>query len=82
MQIKARGIVTAVCDRKTTNSGMFVQQIHFEQENGKPIYPSLLGVNVNLLNEILPGDVIDITFHISGSKGTYNNVIIDELTRV
>jgi hypothetical protein len=45
-------------------------------------YPSALGTKIDLLQELLPGDVAELEFHISGSKGTYNNVIIDNLMRV
>ncbi|MBF00622.1 MAG: hypothetical protein CMP77_11690 [Flavobacterium sp.] len=82
MQFKIKGIVTAIGDIKTTKMGTAVQQLHFEQESGRIIYPSALGTKIELLGDILPGDVAEIEFHISGSKGTYNNVIIDDLVRV
>lgn len=82
MQFKVKGIVTAVSEVKTTKMGTAVQQLHFEQETGRVIYPSALGTNIELLDDILPGDVAELEFHISGSKGTYNNVIIDSLARV
>ena len=82
MQYKIRGIITAVGDVKTTKQGTAVQQLHFEQEDGKMFYPSALGTKVKLLSDMLPGDVADLEFHISGSKGVYNNVIIDNLIRI
>lgn len=82
MQFKIKGIVTAVGEIKTTKLGTAVQQLHFEQETGRVIYPSALGTKIELLGDILPGDVAELDFHISGSKGTYNNVIIDNLVRV
>ncbi|AXG73960.1 hypothetical protein DVK85_06755 [Flavobacterium arcticum] len=82
MQFKAKGIITAVGEVKTTKLGTAVQQVHFEQETGRIIYPSALGTKIELLNDLFPGDVAEIEFHISGSKGTYNNVIIDNLARV
>jgi hypothetical protein len=82
MNYKIKGIVTAIGDVKTTKLGTAVQQLHFEQENGRMFYPSALGTKIDLLQELLPGDVAELEFHISGSKGTYNNVIIDNLLRV
>lgn len=82
MQYKIRGIITAVGDVKTTKYGTAVQQLHFEQEDGKLFFPSALGQKTQLLSDMLPGDVADLEFHISGSKGLYNNVIIDNLVRV
>ena len=82
MQFKIKGIVTAIGEVKTTKLGTAVQQLHFEQETGRVIYPSALGTKIDLLSDLLPGDVAELEFHISGSKGTYNNVIIDNLVRV
>lgn len=82
MQFKTKGIITAVGEVKTTKLGTAVQQLHFEQETGRVIYPSALGTKIELLDDILPGDVAELEFHISGSKGTYNNVIIDNIVRV
>ncbi|MFP5437467.1 MAG: hypothetical protein ACLGH8_06775 [Bacteroidia bacterium] len=82
MNYKIKGIITAIGDVKTTKLGTAVQQLHFEQENGRMFYPSALGTKIDLLQELLPGDVAELEFHISGSKGTYNNVIIDNLMRV
>ena len=82
MQFKIKGIVTKIGEVKTTKLGTAVQQIHFEQETGRIIYPSALGTKIELLNDILPGDVIELEFHLSGSKGTYNNVIIDNIVRL
>ncbi len=82
MQFKTKGIITAVGEVKTTKLGTAVQQLHFEQETGRVIYPSALGTKIELLGDLLPGDEVEMEFHISGSKGTYNNVIIDNLIRV
>lgn len=83
MNYRIKGIVTAIGEVKTTKLGTAVQQIHFEQEvSGRVFYPSALGTKIELLNDILPGDVAELEFHISGSKGTYNNVVIDSLVRV
>ncbi len=83
MNYKVKGIITAVGGVKTTKLGTAVQQIHFEQEGtGRIFYPSALGTKIELFNDILPGDVAEMEFHISGSKGTYNNVVIDSLVRV
>lgn len=67
---------------KILSIGTAVQQLHFEQETGRMFYPSALGTKIDLLKDMLPGDVAELEFHISGSKGTYNNVIIDNLVRV
>lgn len=82
MNYKIKGIVLAIGQITTTKLGTAVQQIHMEQEGGRVFYPSALGTKIELLQDILPGDVAEIDFHISGSKGTYNNVIIDNLTRI
>lgn len=82
MQIKDKGILISIGDVTTTKTGVAVQQIGFEQENGTIIYPSLLGPKISLASDMLPGDIVEIEYHIKGSKGTYNNVIIDNLTRV
>jgi len=82
MNYKIKGIITAIGDIKTTKLGTAVQQLHFEQETGRMFYPSALGTKIDLLSDMLPGDVAELEFHISGSKGTYNNVIIDNLVRV
>ena len=82
MNYKIKGIITAIGEIKTTKLGTAVQQLHFEQEgSGRIFYPSALGTKIELLQDVLPGDVAELEFHISGSKGTYNNVIIDELVR-
>ncbi len=83
MNYKIKGIITAIGDIKTTKLGTAVQQLHFEQEqSGRLFYPSALGTKIEILNDFLPGDVAEMEFHISGSKGTYNNVIIDNLVRL
>lgn len=82
MRYTAKGIIIAIEDVKTTNTGIAVQKLHFEHEDGGVFYPSALGVKVDLLKELLPGDVSELTFHLSGSKGTYNNVIIDDISIV
>lgn len=82
MYYTSKGTVTALPAVTTTKLGTAVQQIHLEQDNGRMIYPSLLGTKIEIANDILPGDKIEIKFHISGSKGQYNNVIIDDLKRV
>lgn len=82
MNYSIKGIVTAIGEVKTTKLGTAVQQLHFEQENGRIFYPSALGTKIELLQDVLPGDVAELQFHISGSKGTYNNVIIDNIVRV
>lgn len=82
MTFKAKGILTAIGEKKTTLTGVAVQNFHFEQENGKVIYPSCLGKKVDLIGGFLPGDVVEVEFFLSGSKGHYNNVIVDNITRV
>lgn len=83
MSYKIKGIITAIGDIKTTKLGTAVQQLHFEQEaSGRIFYPSALGTKIEMLQDFLPGDVAELEFHICGSKGTYNNVIIDNLVRV
>ena len=83
MNYTIKGIITAIGEVKTTKTGVAVQQLHFEQEGaGRIFYPSALGQRIELLNGFLPGDVAELEFHISGSKGTYNNIIIDNLTRL
>lgn len=82
MQHKQRGIVVAIGEAKTTNKGTALIQIQFEQENGQIFYPSALGKKTELLAGIMPGDVVELEYHITGSKGLYNNVIIDNVERV
>lgn len=82
MCYKIKGIITAIGEIKTTKLGTAVQQLHFEQETGKIFYPSALGTKIEVLSDFLPGDVAELEFHIAGSKGTYNNVIIDNLVRI
>lgn len=82
MCYKIKGIITAIGEIKTTKLGTAVQQLHFEQETGKIFYPSALGTKIEALSDLLPGDVAELEFHIAGSKGTYNNVIIDSIVRV
>jgi hypothetical protein len=82
MNYKIKGIITAVGDIKTTKLGTAVQQLHFEQETGRMFYPSALGTKIELLQDMLPGDVAELEFHICGSKGMYNNVVIDTIVRV
>lgn len=83
MNYKIRGIILAIGEVKTTKLGTAVQQIHFEQEvSGRIFYPSALGTRIELLRDFLPGDVAEVEFHISGSKGTYNNVVIDNIERI
>lgn len=83
MNYKIKGIITAIGEIKTTKTGIAVQQLQFEQEGSNRIfYPSALGTHIDKLSGFLPGDCAELEFHISGSKGTYNNVIIDNLTRL
>lgn len=83
MNYTVKGIITAIGEIKTTKLGTAVQQLHFEQEvSGRIFYPTALGTKIELLAGLLPGDCAELEFHISGSKGTYNNVIIDSITRV
>jgi len=83
MTYKVKGIVTAIGEIRTTKLGTSVQQIHFDQDGaGRVFYPSALGSKIELLERLSPGDTAELEFHISGSKGTYNNVIIDNITRV
>lgn len=82
MNFKVKGIITAISEVKATKLGTAVRQLHLEPENGKIFYPTALGTKVDLLDDLLPGDVAEIEFHISGSKGTYNNVIIDSILRI
>lgn len=82
MRYKVKGIITAIGEIKTTKQGTAVQQLHLEQECGRIMYPSALGTKIELLDDLLPGDVAEVDFHISGSKGTYNNVIIDTIKRL
>lgn len=80
---KIKGVVNSVSDITTTKLGTAVQQLDFTQEGGgRQFYPSALGTRIELLKDVLPGDIVEIEFHISGSKGTYNNVIIDNLVRL
>lgn len=82
MIFTAKGILRAIGDKQTTNNGITVQNFIFEQENGKPIYPSCLGKKVDILENFLPGDEVELSFYISGSKRQYNNVIVETLNRV
>lgn len=83
MTYKIKGIITAIDEIKTTKLGTAVQQLHFEQEgSGRLFYPTALGTRIELLRDLLPGDEAELEFHISGSKGTYNNVIIDSIKRL
>jgi hypothetical protein len=83
MNYKIKGIITAIGEIKTTKLGTAVQQLHLEQEgSGRIFYPSALGCKIDMIQELLPGDIAELEFHISGSKGTYNNVIIDNLIRI
>lgn len=83
MNFKIKGLITAIGDVKTTKLGTAVQQLHFEQEaSGRIFYPSALGTKIELLGDFLPGDVAELEFHIAGSKGKYNNVVIDNITRL
>lgn len=83
MNFKIKGIIVAIGELKTTKSGVGVRQLHFEQEmNGRIFYPSALGHKTELLDDFYPGDVAEVEFHINGSKGTYNNVIIDSIARI
>lgn len=80
---KIKGIVTQIGEITTTKLGTAVQQIHVEQDgSGRIFYPSALGTKIELFKDILPGDVVEIEFHISGSKGTYNNVVVDNIQRL
>lgn len=79
---KIKGIVTQIGEITTTKLGTAVQQIHVEQQCGRVFYPSALGTKIELFKDIFPGDVVEVEFHISGSKGTYNNVIADNIKRL
>lgn len=86
MQFKTSGIVTAIEDIRTTNQGKAVRSLHLEQENGRTIYPSLLGVKVDEFKSVEVGEKIEVDIricgHISHAGKTYNNVIIDNLVRL
>lgn len=83
MNYKVKGIITAIGEIETTNLGTALRRLHFEQEfSGRVFYPSALGSRTDLLEGFKRGDYAELEFHISGSKGTYNNVIIDNLVRL
>jgi len=82
MSFKATGIIIEIGDIKATKRGTAVQQIHFEQENGQIIYPSAIGPKVEILENFLPGDVVELEFYINGSKGVYNNVMIEKVSLI
>lgn len=82
MNYTVKGIVIAIGEIRTTKLGTAVQQICFEQENGRMFYPQCLGTRIELLSDFLPGDVAELEFHISGSKGKFNNVVIDNIVRI
>ena len=82
MAYKIKGIVQSIGDIKTTKLGTACQQLGMEQETGRVFFPMALGTKIELLTDLLPNDVIELDFHISGHKGTYNSVIIDNITRI
>ena len=83
MNYKVKGIITAIGDIKTTKLGTAVQIVHVEQDiSGRIFYPQCLGTKIELLNDFLPGDIVEIKFHISGSKGQFNNVVVDDMKRI
>lgn len=82
MKYTAKGIINAIKEIKTTTKGFAVKQIDFRQQEGAMIHPSALGNKISLLDGFNEGDEIEMEFHISGSKGLYNNVIIDNVTKV
>lgn len=79
MKYKVTGIVTAIGEVKKTRQGAPIQQIHLEQLGGRMMYPALMGDIIDTLDDILPGDLVEIQFHIKGSKGVYNNVYVDDI---
>lgn len=83
MNYKVKGIVTAIGEVGATKRGVAVQKLHIEQASGKMFYPQLLGTKIELTGDIMPGDVVEVDFHISGSQNAkYNNVVIDNLIRL
>lgn len=82
MKYTAKGIINAIKEIKTTTKGFAVRQIDFRQTDGHLMHPSALGNNIDLLDGFNEGDEIEMEFHISGSKGLYNNIIIDNVTKV
>lgn len=82
MTYKTKGIISAIEEVSTTKLGTAVQKLHFQQDTGGIFYPCALGTKIELFKDLLPGDVVEMEFHISGSKGAYNNIVIDNIIRV
>lgn len=81
MRYKCKGVINAINEVKTTTNGYAVRQIDFKQDQGDTIYPSFLGEKIALLNGYDIHEYIEIDFHLSGKKGMYNNVIVDNIRR-
>lgn len=78
-----KGLVIAIGEVKETKRGVKLQHVHVEQENSSKIfYPTAMGDKMDLLEDLLPGDVVKVDFMISGRSGIYNNVIIDNIVRI
>lgn len=80
MTYKVKGFITKIGEVKTTCKGTAVQQIHFQDMDGHILFPSALGKKTQSLTGFLPGDPAELEFYICGSKGAYNNVVINNLT--
>lgn len=82
MDLKIRGVITKICDMRITARGVALKQIFFKKGNGDYIYPTALGKKVDLLDNLRPGDEVELECDIKGSAERYNNVVIENLNKI
>ena len=82
MDLKIRGVITKICEMRTTAKGVALKQIFFKKGNGDYIYPTALGKKVDLLDNLKPGDEVELECEIKGSAERYNNVVILEIVKL
>lgn len=82
MDIKIKGVITRICDLNTTGKGVAIRQVFFKKSNGDYFYPTALGKNINLLDNIRPGDEVELHCEIKGAMEKFNNVVIQEILKL
>lgn len=79
--ITVKGIVKHKEDIEVTNKGNAIRKITFKQSTGGLIFPQAQRENVNLLNDINPGDEIELTYSVKTDKKKTHFLIIKDLKK-
>lgn len=79
--ITVKGTVKHKENVKVTNKGNAYCKISFKQSTGGLIFPQAQRENVNLLNDINPGDEIELTYLVKTDQKKTHFLIIKDLKK-